>query len=245
MLRTARIFGNFDDDERQNRCFKIALSGAKSKFFSLKRAHGLPAKVLPQEVLLVLRAAIMDSYLKTEFAQAALLCRGAYPFNRATLDDPQILVTASNKVQAERAAILKSRGINLSTAVRMPATQRNLLETGSGHLAGGMASANEVAEGLCSLNFTSATANNIMSLMQSSKNQNEARMKEMTDGTSPPSAEELKRRYAESKRMTSGTIFFKCDGILGTAVRDEVIQRNNLRRSKQRWMPSRTKLRRG
>ena len=115
----------------------------------------------------------------------------------------------------------------------MPATQRNLLETGSGHLAGGMASANEVAEGLCSLNFTSATANNIMSLMQSSKNQNEARMKEMTDGTSPPSAEELKRRYAESKRMTSGTIFFEGDGILGTAVRDEVIQRNRAKETNE------------
>ena len=59
-------------------------------------------------------------------------------------------------------------------------------------------------------------------------------------------SEEMKRQYEESKRMTSGTIFIKGNGILRMAVRDEVIgigrnrvketkEANRKEATKQRW----------
>ena len=47
------------------------------------------------------------------------------------------------------------------------------------------------------------------------------------------SPEELKKRYAEAKRLTSGVAFGVGNGELGTHVRDEVIRRNELRKEKK------------
>ena len=47
------------------------------------------------------------------------------------------------------------------------------------------------------------------------------------------SPEELKKRYAEAKRLTSGVAFGVGNGELGTQVRDEVIRRNKIRKEKE------------
>ena len=59
-----------------------------------------------------------------------------YPYNRAMLNDPQILATATDKVQKERANVLCSRGIDMKSTLPVPPNQHNLLTTGSDHYAG-------------------------------------------------------------------------------------------------------------
>ena len=217
----------FHDDERMNGTFKCSNSDAKSKFFMKKRENGLPAELLPEEVVIVLRTAIMNSYMNIEYAQKALLRRGWWPYNRATLDDFRILGTASDDVQKERTLVLKSRGVSNSSDLLVPPTQRNLLETGSGRLAGGMNNAGEFAEAINSLNYSGATASSIMNLMQNADKRNEGRRKNMADdvaNSNQLTPEELKKRYQETKRFTTGTVFAKGNGMLGKEVRDKVIR---------------------
>lgn len=198
-----------------------------------KRTHGLPAELLPVEVVIVLRTAVMNSFMNIEHAQKALLYRGWWPFNRATLDDFRILATASDEIQKERTIVLKSRGITKSSALQVPPTQRNLLESGSGQLAGGMSAAGEFVEAVNGLNYSGATASNIMKLMQNTEKRNEGRRQHMGEDAANKnqlSTEELQKRYRETTRFTTGTVFGKGNGILGTEVRDEVIRRNNAKK---------------
>ena len=71
----------FHDDKRQNGCFKTELSDAKSRFTLKKRVHGLKAEILPVEIVIPLREAIMNSFMRTDFGKSALAVRGCYPFN--------------------------------------------------------------------------------------------------------------------------------------------------------------------
>ena len=51
---------------------KTEISHAKSAFLMKKRVHGLPAELLLQEVVIVLRTAIIESFLDVFLAQATL-----------------------------------------------------------------------------------------------------------------------------------------------------------------------------
>ena len=53
----------FHDDKRQNGCFKTELANVKSKFFLKKRVPVLPAELLPDEIVIVLREALLKSFM--------------------------------------------------------------------------------------------------------------------------------------------------------------------------------------
>ena len=197
-----------------------------------KRAHGLPAELLPQEVVVVLRAVIMKSFMNTAYAEAALARRGQNPYNRAPLDHPQILSTAPKAVQQERTKILQSRGINTGVEMTAPPTQRDLLSTGSGRLAGGVAAAGAVQQSIEELDHTGQTAGDLLKLMQDAKNKTEGRRRN-TDTNPVLTRDELNKRYAPHKRFTTGVVFGQGDAYLGPEVRDKVIAMNDARHEKE------------
>ncbi len=89
-----------------------------------------------------------------------------------------------------------------------------------------------MAEAILSLNTSGATANNIMTLFQSAAAINKARQNDMADDVSEGevlSPDELKRRYKEASRLTTGTNFGVGNGHLGTEFRDEIIRRKEQR----------------
>ena len=125
------------DDRRQNGAFKSELASSKSRFYK-KRLAGLPAEILPSKIILVVRDAIIKSFMNIEYLWSVLVQRGWNPFNRNSLDCVQILVTAPEAVQEECDSILRSRGITLDAFARnVLYSQQTLLEVSSGRLAGG------------------------------------------------------------------------------------------------------------
>ena len=212
----------FHDDTGQNGSFKQVLAESKRSFTMKKRRAGLSEDIKMEEIVVVLRPAIINSFLRTDYARRSLARRGCNPFNRNILDHPDILVTAPQQIQEERAEILALRGEVDSSrhAAIVPPTQRNLLQTGSGRQVSGA----EVAEAAQELNFC-ATAGDILSMAQSAINRNEGRRANNVK-SDLPSHEVLEKRYSEAGRMTSGVVFGQGDGVLGKAVRDEVIKRD-------------------
>ena len=212
----------FHDDKRQNGSFKTYLAEAKSRWIMKKRVHKLPPEVLPQEIVVVLHDAITSSFMVKKFGESAHCDRGWNPFNRAPLDDAEILASAPDAVKKERALVLQSRGIDSDTSANVPVSQRNLLETGSGRLAGGAAAAQEIAKAAQSLNLSGSTASDVMTLMQNAQSKTDGRNKHMAADAATgnqPSTEELQKRYMEAKRFTAGTVFGVGNGELGTNVR--------------------------
>ena len=151
-LYGTRIY-QFHDNKRMNGNLETALSHAKNALFVKNRVHGLPAELLPQEVVIVLRTAIIKLFLDVICVQARIARRGWNQYNQATWDDPQILITTTDEVQKERDIVLRSRGIDNSSAAPAPPTQRDLLTTGSGHLAGEAATAGALEESVGELNY--------------------------------------------------------------------------------------------
>ena len=166
------------------------------------------------------------------YGRATLVYRGWNPLNRATLDNPEILASASDDVQAERALVLGSRGTASNVGAYVPPNQMNLLETGSGCLAGGVAVRQELAQTIGSLNFNGSTASDLFSLAQITHNRDNGRRDHMAEDAAAQNQltrEELMRRYKEASRFTAGTVFGIGDGMLGPEVRDEVIRCNQAR----------------
>jgi hypothetical protein len=166
------------DDKRQNGAFKSELLLSKSKFYLKKRLAGLPAEILPCEIVLVVRDAIMNSFINLQYSQSALLHRGWNPYNRNTLDCSQILVTAPEAMQKERDSILRSRSItpNTSSTRNVIYSQQSLLESGSGRLAGGADAAQRISETASSLDVSGFTASGLMGLMnENEKNRRQRR----------------------------------------------------------------------
>ena len=85
--------------ERENGTFKKVMVKAKSAFFAKKRTKGLPNELLLVEIVMVARQAMMNSFMILAFAEAVLARRGWNPFNRARLDMPEILETATEEVK--------------------------------------------------------------------------------------------------------------------------------------------------
>ena len=204
----------------------------KECFLPEKRAHGLPAELLPQEVVVVLRAVIMKSFMNTAYAEAALARMGQNPYNRAPLDHPQILSTAPKAIQQERTKILKSRGINTGVEMAALPTQRDLFSAGSGRLAGGVAAAGAVQQSIEELNHTGQTLGDLLKLMQDAKNKTEGRRRN-TDTNPVLTKDELDKRYSQHKRFTTGVVFGQGDAYVGPGVRDKVIATNNARHKKE------------
>jgi hypothetical protein len=90
------------------------------------------------------------------------------------LDDPDILQSAPDDVREERTAIILSRGGSVSTGgsneIIMP-SERNLLEEGSGLMAG----ADAVAEAASQLNYTGGTASQLFQLSANAAKRDEGR----------------------------------------------------------------------
>ena len=98
MVRRRANFWQPHDNKCLNGRFKINLSGVKRIFFEKKRAHGLPAEVQDAEIVLVLKPAIDASFNNPTLAKKALAIRGWLPLNCATLDEPEVLMSAPTDV---------------------------------------------------------------------------------------------------------------------------------------------------
>ena len=222
----------FHDDKRQNGSFKTALTEAKRKFIAKKQAKGLPAEVLPQEIVIVVQAAVEKSFLVESFGRSTLAERGWNPFNRNPLDHSEILVTAPEDVRKERSSILLDRGIASSQQARAHPLEQNLLESGSGRIAGGEAASQAIAETAATLNYSGSTATHLMTLMQNQARRNEGVRRQNDENGAELTSDELKKRYKEARRMTAGMVFGEGNGHLGKEVRDEVVRRNQRRKEK-------------
>ena len=141
--------------------------------------HGLPAEMLPVEIVIVARVAILESFMISAYAEAALARRGFSPFNRNPLDAPVILRTAPAYIQQERDIVLRSLGINNPLAAPPQPTQRDLLTTGYGRFAGGATAADELQQSAAELNYTGFTARGIMTLTQNARIKNNGRRANM------------------------------------------------------------------
>jgi hypothetical protein len=106
--------------------------------------------------------------MNSQYSQSALLHRDWYLYNKNTLDCTQILVTAPKTVQIEQNIVLQSHGLkpNASRYNTVIYSQKNLLEAGSGCLAGGADAAQQVAETASSLNVSLFTASELKTLLQ-------------------------------------------------------------------------------
>ena len=162
------------DDEAQNGSFKIALANAKKKMYLKKRVNGLPIAIKPQEIVLVVKDAVDLSFMSIDNTLSACCKRGMYPFNRNPLDDPEVLRSAPDNVRLERIVVLQRRGI---THDAIPLSEANLLEIGSGHLAGGVNATEGLAQTLHDLNHMNATTANIFKLSELAKNTAVGRMR--------------------------------------------------------------------
>jgi hypothetical protein len=143
----------FHDDERENGTYKCQLAMAKADLILKKRAHGLDPEIEPFEIVILLQQAIPNSFMREEYGRKALVLRGWCPYNRNALDHPQILASAPQNIQTERTRVLNSRGADCSIAQFIPPQQQNLLECGSGELAGGVTASEELLEVIESLNY--------------------------------------------------------------------------------------------
>ena len=217
----------FHDDQRQNGAFKMALSEAKEKWFKLKQRHGFEPEVLPTEVLTVLREPIDQSFNNMSHARHALAIRGLNPFNRNCLDHPEILVSATKHVQKERARILRSRGITSTAAVRAPPTTVDLLETGSGLLAGGRAAGPALRSTIEGANLYSHDATEVFDIMHQQHKKEEGRRKHMSEEREKLTDKKVvNSRYADAKAFTASIAFGRGNGYLGPDAAAEVSRRN-------------------
>ncbi len=188
----------------------------------------------------------MKSFMNSQYSSAALLHRGWNPYNRNSLDNVQILVTAPEAVQNECNIVLWGCGKTHNASVHITTltlySKQNLFEVGSGHLAGGADAAQQITETANSLNVSGLTASGIMSLMQENNQKNNARrLHHECQATELSSADELRKQYKDSQFLTAGQVFGLGNGRLGKEVHDEVIRRNEARKEKEAGVVSREK----
>ncbi len=138
--------------------------------------------------------------------------------------------------------VLQSRGVVSDISIHVPSSQRNLIETGSNHLAGEAADVQEVTKAAQTLNTTGSTVSDILTLIQNTKSKNEGHKKHMaTDDAAGNklSPEELIKRYQSLNHFTSGKSFGLGDGEIGPSARDKVIRRNCLRNQREKAVVAR------
>lgn len=220
--------GQLHDDKRQNGAFKTALSKSKESFVAKKRRHGAKPEILQNEIVIVLQEPIQQSFADVQKTKRALADRGLNPWNRAPLDDPVVLATATDSIQAERNEILTTRNlVNPSAAVPVPPTRMNLLQTGSGSLLGGEAAAAEaVAAAAQSLNTTGGTSMDILTMLRQESAKDAGRQRHHESQKDCFTEEELAEIYANSKKLTANTVFGTGDGRMGRSLYNEVRKRS-------------------
>ena len=220
------------DDKRLNGTFKCQLSAERSKFSLKKRVHKLDPDLRVDEIVVVLKPVIERTYMNGRYAKGAIAHRGFNPFNRNPLDHPEILPSAPAEIISARTMVLRSRGTDTRSNAILPPGQRNLLETGTGRLIGDAAAASQaISQALEEVNLSGSTASNIMALTQNAAAR-QAGQANNNELTARPSAAELKIRYDESSRITSGNVF-AADGIIGSEVRDAVIAKRDAKEKKE------------
>ena len=95
----------------------------------------------------------MNLYMNKAYAKAATACRRRNPCNRATLDIPEVLETATEEVKKERGIVMRSREISNPLDVSQTPSPRDLLTTGSGRLAGGADAVDQLEKCAGALNY--------------------------------------------------------------------------------------------
>jgi hypothetical protein len=91
------------------------------------------------------------------------------------INHPKILASAPQNIQTEHTRVLNSRGAVCSIAQIFPPQQQNLLECGSGELAGGVTASEELFEVIESLYYGGVTASKIMAIAQNAKMRDQGR----------------------------------------------------------------------
>ena len=122
------------------------------------------------------------------------------------------MISASPDVLEERTELLHSRGVVPRLDVHVSGNEINLLEVGSGGLAGGMAASQELSQAAQSLNFEGSRARDIMTLLQNTKNQEDDRIEHMSVDAQVANRlwhEEPQKRYKEAKRLTTGVVLYQ------------------------------------
>jgi len=204
----------------QNGLFKGVLYDTKSKFIQKKRLYGLPPEIKKTEIILVVKAAIEESFCNQRNAQRALAKLGWNPFTRATLDEPDILRSAPLEVQKERQDILALRGVSGSSTGRsttVVTSRSNLLSKGSGLITASSqedaAAADRIASVVSGLNWgNDVTAQGIIALAKNAEARQVGREKKEATENAHKSAREI--YHDKSKRLTSGLVFANGDGVL-------------------------------
>ncbi len=64
------------DNKKQNGAFNSVFALLKSRFYKKKWMAGLDPEILPCEIVIVVRDAIMKSFMNSQYSTAALLHRG-------------------------------------------------------------------------------------------------------------------------------------------------------------------------
>jgi hypothetical protein len=211
------------DDKRQNGSFKMALSRAKSSFYKKKILHGLPAEVLPCEIVVIAREAIDGSFMIKDHAKKALCHRGMNPFNRNTLMHPEILWTAPDDIRKQASDLLLSRGIKeIDGNPVLPPTEADLTQTGSGLLLGTRVP-EVIAETLHSLNYDGATADSIFKLAEKKTKLDEGRRTHMQSSLIPPGGS-VKDVYM-SKKVSATAVFIHGKSVINDDVREALIEK--------------------
>jgi hypothetical protein len=151
------------DYKTMNGRLKAAWYAVKQTFIDRKRAAGLRGEIKKVEIVFLITQAIQSSFADVTYSKLAASATGWNPPTMRPLDDPDILQLAPDDVREERTAIILSRGGSVLTGgsneLIMP-SERNLLEEGSGLMAG----ADAVAEAASQLNYTGGTASQLFQL---------------------------------------------------------------------------------
>ena len=176
-----------------------------------------------ENIVIFNRPAIENSFARRDTARRTLARLGYSPFNRAVLDHPEVLKSAPDAVKEERGRILTLRG-QTNRSIRPLPEQMDLAAVGSGRLLAGRT--NEIVQAASTVNATSLQADNILSLMQTTRERDLGR-RQTTEGllANSNNPEVRKERLRKARSITSGVIFYGGDGRLGPEVLEAVQMR--------------------
>lgn len=223
-----------NDEQCSNGLFKSRLFSEKQAFIDKKQAIGLPGEIEKSEIVLVLKNAIEQTFDQPTYAKKSIKNTGWNPPTMVPLDEPSILQSAPEEVRKERTELIIKRGGDVSTdgsnALIMP-SERDLLQEGSGLMAGAAA----VAEAAAVLNYGGGTAANLFKMSQTIAKRNEGRQRHMNEleVEGELDVETLKKRYEEAKRMTANIIVASGTGVCDIHAFHEILRRQKDRDEKE------------
>ena len=211
----------FHDHGIQNGNFKCKLYKTKRLRVLKRMEHGFPADLPTEEIALIVKTSFDAPYANVKFGKQAFSELGYPPFTRSVLDDPEILTSASQEVQTERARILslcrQHQGIPTnSRSFRVAPNQVDLNTVRSGLLAGGIC-----AETASFLNMINGQAGALFNLLHRSKTTAEA-CHGNTEAMAQDTREQKLERFKKSRNFTARVGFFSRNGMIDKDVLAEV-----------------------